>query len=59
MLPIIEDLRSDRFVSSEAIARQLNKRGVATAKKGRWYASTVKNVLERLKDVMDTKPWQD
>ena len=28
------------------IARELNKRGIPTARRGRWYAGTVKYMLE-------------
>jgi hypothetical protein len=48
MLPIIENVRKEGVTSLTAIADQLNKRGIATAKAGKWYASTVKNILERL-----------
>lgn len=47
LLPIIEDIKRKGHTALEAIARQLNERGVATARGARWYASTVQNVLDR------------
>ena len=47
VLPVIEELRRAGFTSLVALAQQLNKRNVRTARGTRWYASTVKNVFDR------------
>ncbi len=47
ILPTIKTLKQDGFVSLEALAVQLNKRCVPTALGAKWYASTVKNILNR------------
>lgn len=47
LLPVIEDIKSEGHTALEAIARQLNQRGIATVRGARWYASTVKNLLDR------------
>lgn len=43
---VIQTLRAEG-ATLQAIAETLNARGVATKRGGRWYASTVKNVLGR------------
>jgi hypothetical protein len=50
-LPIIEALRKTGRTSLEAIARELNERGIPTARDAKWYASTVKNLLDRLQSL--------
>ncbi len=47
ILPIIEGIRADGVTSSNGIARELNERGVETARGGRWAAMTVKRIVER------------
>jgi hypothetical protein len=49
VLPLIETLKGEGHVSLEALARQLNKRGIATARGARWYAGTVRNLMARVK----------
>jgi DNA invertase Pin-like site-specific DNA recombinase len=48
VLPIIREAQRAGAASLHAIADVLNARGITTARGGRWYASTVKNVLDRL-----------
>ena len=44
--PLIQDLRA-AGLGLRAIARELNRRGVPTARGREWQASTVRNVLHR------------
>lgn len=39
--PVIAAIRADGFMSLTAIAVELNRRGVATPRSGKWHASTV------------------
>lgn len=48
---LLQKTRESGSKSLDAIARQLNDGGVATARGTKWYASTVKNVLDRLAQV--------
>ncbi|HEX4157569.1 MAG TPA: recombinase family protein [Rhizomicrobium sp.] len=45
VLPIINDIRKAGVTTLEGIAAALNARGVATARDGQWYPTTVRNVL--------------
>src|SRR3954447_11291118 len=47
MLPIIEGIRAAGIRTLGGIADALNKRGVPTARGGRWHAMTVRNLLGR------------
>jgi DNA invertase Pin-like site-specific DNA recombinase len=47
VLPIIREAQKAGATSLREIAEVLNARGVQTARGGRWYATSVKNVLER------------
>ncbi|ETW98541.1 recombinase family protein [Candidatus Entotheonella palauensis] len=47
MLPIIHDLQAQGITGYRAIARALNARGIKTANGRQWYATTVKNLLQR------------
>jgi DNA invertase Pin-like site-specific DNA recombinase len=50
VLPIIRDIQKSGVTTLREIAEALNARGVDTARgrgKGKWYAMTVKNVLDR------------
>ncbi len=49
ILPIIETLKAEGHTSLDALARQLNERGIATARGTRWYASTIRNLMSRVK----------
>jgi DNA invertase Pin-like site-specific DNA recombinase len=45
--PIIEAIRGEGKISLNAIASELNNRGILTANGGRWHAMTVRNLLQR------------
>lgn len=47
VLPIIESIRAAGVVTLRDIASALNARGLRTARGGEWYATTVKNVIDR------------
>ncbi len=47
VLPVIEAIRGDGITSLHAIAGELNRRGILTARGGHWYATTVRNALAR------------
>lgn len=44
VLPIIRSIRDAGTISLASIAEALNGRGIKTARGGRWYATTVRNV---------------
>ena len=46
--PIIADIRASGITSLKGIARELNARGILTARRGHWYATGVKALLARL-----------
>lgn len=48
LAPIIADIRAAGALSLPAIARELNDRGIVTARGGKWHPSSVKNILARL-----------
>jgi DNA invertase Pin-like site-specific DNA recombinase len=47
VLPLIREIQRAGASSLHAVADALNARGIATARGGRWYAATVRNVLAR------------
>jgi len=47
VLPIIREAQKAGATSLRDIADVLNARGVQTPRGGRWYATSVKNILER------------
>ena len=47
MQPLIEEIRASGIVSFTGIARELNRRAVPTARGGKWYPTTVINLLSR------------
>jgi DNA invertase Pin-like site-specific DNA recombinase len=47
VLPVIESLRAEGLVSLYGIAAELNERGILTARGGKWYPTTVRNLLSR------------
>lgn len=49
VFPLIQSLKNEGNMSLEALARELNERGISTARGARWYASTVRNLLARAK----------
>ena len=50
VLPVIEGIRASGIATNDGIAEALNARGVRTARGGRWYGQTVKNVLRRTRE---------
>lgn len=48
LLPTVQQLRSAGVVSLGGIAAALNDDGILTARGGKWYASSVRNLLARL-----------
>jgi len=50
VLPIIEDIHGVGFTTLKGIAAELNAGGILTARRGQWYATSVRNVLERAGD---------
>jgi DNA invertase Pin-like site-specific DNA recombinase len=47
VLPVIREIRRAGATSLHQIAAALNARGITTPRGGQWYASSVRNVLER------------
>lgn len=47
VIGVIEELRRYGCVTLQAMADGLNARGIQTARGGRWYPTTVKNVIDR------------
>jgi len=47
VLPIIHDIEAAGIKTLKGISVALNDRGIKTARGGKWYAATVKNVLAR------------
>lgn len=47
VLPIFREAQKAGARTLREIAEALNARGIATARGGQWYASSVRNVLER------------
>jgi DNA invertase Pin-like site-specific DNA recombinase len=47
ILPVIENIRGEGKTTLRGIAKELNRRGILTARGGQWYATTVKNLLDR------------
>ena len=45
---IIADMQATGVASLSSIAREMNQRGIVTARGGKWHPSTVRNVLARL-----------
>jgi hypothetical protein len=46
--PVIAELQASGATSLRAIARALNDRGIPTARGGRWFAASVRDVLARI-----------
>jgi hypothetical protein len=47
VLPIIDQIRANGATTLTDIAEVLNARNIRTARGGRWYPTTVKNILDR------------
>ena len=46
-IPIIREIQKAGASTLRAIANSLNARGIQTARSGKWYATSVRNVLAR------------
>lgn len=46
-LPLIRQIQASGATNCQAVADALNSRGIRTARGGKWYASTVSNILKR------------
>jgi len=44
----LEAIRTGGFTSQTAIANEMNRRGILTPRGGKWYASSVRNLIARL-----------
>jgi DNA invertase Pin-like site-specific DNA recombinase len=47
LMPVIQAIRSTGLITLEAMTQALNQRGIRSARGGRWYASSVANLLAR------------
>jgi DNA invertase Pin-like site-specific DNA recombinase len=47
LMPVIEAVRSTGATTLEAITQALNQRGIRSARGGKWYVSSVRNLLTR------------
>jgi DNA invertase Pin-like site-specific DNA recombinase len=47
LMPVIEAIRSTGATTLDAMTQALNQRGIRSARGGRWYASSVANLLDR------------
>src|ERR1700730_7912886 len=48
LVPTIRELRAAGFISRRSLADELNRRGIPTARGGRWHYTTVVRMLSRL-----------
>jgi Recombinase len=48
LAPVIADLQASGATSLRAIACGLNDRGIPTARGGKWFAASVRDVLARM-----------
>ena len=48
LVPVIRELRAAGFISRRSLANELNRRGIPTARGGRWHYTTVVWMLARL-----------
>lgn len=53
--PVIEQMQRDGHTSLWALARELNLKGVAPARAREWHASSVRNVLSRLRAISSSR----
>lgn len=49
VLPVIKELKSKGFDTLQAIADEMNRRGISTARGGKWYPSSVNTVIRSKK----------
>ena len=57
-LPIVDDIRAGGIRGLKGIAAELNDRGILTARNGKWYPTTVKNLLARSGPSMTSLRWR-
>jgi hypothetical protein len=55
ILPETEAIRVGGITGVKGIADELNRREILTANDGRWYATTVANLLRRTKQQVEIK----
>ena len=55
ILPETEAIRVGGITGLKGIADELNRREILTANDGRWYATTVANLLRRTKQQVEIK----
>lgn len=48
LAPVVANIHASGITGLRAIAAELNDRGMLTRRGGRWYVSTVQNLLDRL-----------
>lgn len=56
MRPVINELHTNGITSVRKITKELNRRRIRTSAGGKWYASTVHRLLQRLKSLEDNNP---
>jgi hypothetical protein len=54
--PTILELRTAGVLSNKAVARELNERGIATARGGKWNGRSVTRLLRRLEERLEPHP---
>ena len=47
MLQVVDEVRAEGHKSLRAMAREFNRRGVQSARGGRWHHTKVRNLVER------------
>lgn len=48
ILPVVDDIRAAGVTTLKGIADELNARGIMTPRDGRWYAASVRNLVQRV-----------
>jgi DNA invertase Pin-like site-specific DNA recombinase len=54
LMPVVQAIQRTGATRLEAITQALNQRGIRTARGAKWYASSVMNVLERVRALRQT-----
>jgi DNA invertase Pin-like site-specific DNA recombinase len=52
LAPVIRNMRSEGVTTLRAIADTLNRRGIRSARRGRWYPSAVSNLISRSEQLL-------
>ena len=47
LIPVIQAIRATRALTLASMARELNVRGIRSARGGKWHRSSVANLLDR------------